>query len=64
MSVAGRVVVLAGATSDTGIAVTRALVDAGARVIATGRSSSRLAPLADAGAQVEVADATSARWTG
>lgn len=55
----GRVVVLAGATSIAGLAVTRALVDAGARVVATGRSMDRLTPLADAGAEVVVADATS-----
>lgn len=59
MSAAGRVVVIAGATSGTGLAVTRALVGAGAHVIATGRSAARLEPLQDAGAQVEVADATS-----
>ncbi len=56
---AGRTVVLAGATSTAGLAATRALVAAHARVIATGRSTERLRELADAGAQVEVADATS-----
>lgn len=55
----GRTVVLAGATSAAGLAVTRALVAANARVIATGRSTERLHELADAGAKVEVADATS-----
>lgn len=55
----GRTIVLAGATSAAGLAVARALVAAGARVIATGRSAERLAPLADAGVEVEVADATS-----
>lgn len=55
----GRTVVLAGATSAAGLAVTRALVAANARVIATGRSTQRLQELADAGAEVEVADATS-----
>ena len=59
MSAAGRVVVVAGATSEAGLAVTRALVDAGARVIATGRSTGRLEALRDAGARAEVADATS-----
>lgn len=54
-----RTIVLAGATSASGLAVARALLGVGARVIATGRSAERLAPLADAGAQVEVADATS-----
>ncbi|CAN7463708.1 SDR family NAD(P)-dependent oxidoreductase [Microbacterium maritypicum] len=56
---AGRTVILAGATSAAGLAATRALVAAHARVIATGRSAERLRELADAGAQVEVADATS-----
>jgi NADP-dependent 3-hydroxy acid dehydrogenase YdfG len=59
MSAAGHVVIVAGATSETGLAVTRALTDAGAQVIATGRSADRLAALRDAGAEVEVADATS-----
>jgi NADP-dependent 3-hydroxy acid dehydrogenase YdfG len=55
----GRTVLLAGATSAAGLAVTRALRAAGADIIATGRSAERLQELADAGAQVEVADATS-----
>ncbi|WP_431070949.1 SDR family NAD(P)-dependent oxidoreductase [Microbacterium phyllosphaerae] len=55
----GRTVLLAGATSAAGLAVTRALHAAGAHIIATGRSSERLQELADAGAQVELADATS-----
>lgn len=55
----GRTVVLAGATSDAGLATARALLDVGARVIATGRSAERLAALSAAGAQTEVADATS-----
>lgn len=59
MSVIDRTIVLAGATSDSGLALARALVDAGARVVATGRSAERLAPLQAVGAQVEVADATS-----
>ena len=54
-----RVVVLAGATSAAGLAASRALRDAGARVIATGRTDERLRPLAEAGAETEVADATS-----
>lgn len=54
-----RTVLLAGATSAAGLATARALLDAGARVIATGRSADRLAALADAGAQTEVADAAS-----
>lgn len=57
--ICGRTVVLAGATSASGLALARTLLDAGARVVATGRSAKRLQPLADAGAQVEVADATS-----
>jgi NADP-dependent 3-hydroxy acid dehydrogenase YdfG len=59
MSVADRTIVLAGATSASGIAIASALVEAGARVIATGRSTERLAPLTALGAEVEVADATS-----
>lgn len=54
-----RTILLAGATSAAGLTVTRALIEAGATVIATGRSAERLAPLADAGARIEVADATS-----
>lgn len=57
--IGGRTVVLAGATSASGLATARTLLDAGARVVATGRSAERLHALADAGAQVEVADATS-----
>lgn len=59
MTAAGRTIVLGGATSAAGRAVTRALADAGARVIATGRSEARLGALRDAGAEVVVADATS-----
>ncbi|MFJ4175026.1 SDR family NAD(P)-dependent oxidoreductase [Microbacterium sp. NPDC089696] len=59
MSVADRTIVLAGATSASGIAVASALIEAGARVVATGRSVERLAPLTALGAEVEVADATS-----
>ncbi|BDZ40551.1 SDR family NAD(P)-dependent oxidoreductase [Microbacterium suwonense] len=54
-----RTVLLAGASSAAGLTTARALLDAGARVIATGRSPQRLAQLSDAGAQTEVADATS-----
>ncbi|MGX1792767.1 SDR family NAD(P)-dependent oxidoreductase [Microbacterium sp. NPDC055312] len=54
-----RTVVLAGATSDAGVATASALIEAGARVVATGRSAERLAALRDAGAQTEIADATS-----
>lgn len=48
MSAAGRLVVVAGATSASGLAVCRALVDAGARVVAVGRDPGRLAELAEA----------------
>ena len=54
-----RTLVLAGATSDAGLTTARALLAAGARVVATGRSAERLAPLTDAGAETIVADATS-----
>lgn len=57
-SLTGRTVVLAGATSAAGRTATSALRDAGARVIATGRSSQRLQKLADAGAEVVVTNAT------
>jgi NADP-dependent 3-hydroxy acid dehydrogenase YdfG len=59
MTVTGRTIVIAGATSEAGLTVARALMDEGARVVATGRDADRLVPLADAGAQVEVTDATS-----
>ncbi|GAT73728.1 SDR family NAD(P)-dependent oxidoreductase [Microbacterium hydrocarbonoxydans] len=59
MSLNGRTIVLAGATSASGLATASALAAAGARVVATGRSASRLEPLRAAGAEVEVADATS-----
>lgn len=59
MTVTDRTIVLAGATSDSGLALARALIEAGARVVATGRSAERLEPLRAIGAEVEVADATS-----
>lgn len=59
MSATDRTVLLAGATSASGLAVAAALIEAGARVIATGRSAERLQPLRAIGADVEVADATS-----
>jgi len=59
MTASGRTVLLAGATSAAGLTTARALIDAGARVIVTGRSAERLADLADAGARTEIADATS-----
>lgn len=54
--VAGRTVLIAGATSESGAAATRALVGAGALVVAVGRDAARLAPLADLGARGEVCD--------
>lgn len=54
-----KTVVLAGASSAAGLVVARALLSAGWRVVVTGRSAERLAALADAGARIEVADATS-----
>ena len=59
MNAAGRTIVLAGASSDAGLVAASRLLTAGARVVATGRSAGRLEPLREAGAQVEVADATS-----
>lgn len=59
MNATDRTVLLAGATSDSGLALARALVDAGAHVIATSRTAERLEPLHAIGAQIEVADATS-----
>ena len=45
-----RAVLIAGATSDSGRAATRTLLDAGAHVVATGRDAAKLAPLAALGA--------------
>ncbi|WP_309128383.1 SDR family NAD(P)-dependent oxidoreductase [Microbacterium sp.] len=59
MTASGRTVLLAGATSAAGLAIAQALIGAGARVIASGRSAERLEPLTDAGAQAVIADATS-----
>lgn len=59
MSVTDRTVLLAGATSPSGLALAQALVGAGARVVATGRSAERLESLRATGARIEVADATS-----
>lgn len=58
--VAGRVVLIAGATSASGLAAARALAEARARVVAVGRDEDRLAELAQAvpGIRVEVADLT------
>lgn len=54
--VAGRLVLIAGATSRSGEAATRALVGAGARVVAVGRDPERLAVLSALGAHAEVCD--------
>lgn len=59
MTASGCTVLLAGGTSAAGLVTARALIDAGARVIATGRSAERLTALSEAGAQTEVADAAS-----
>ncbi|MGV9194647.1 SDR family NAD(P)-dependent oxidoreductase [Microbacterium sp. MC2] len=55
-TVAGRTVLIAGATSASGAAATDVLMAAGARVIAVGRDAARLTPLDDAGARTEVCD--------
>ncbi|MDN4476678.1 SDR family oxidoreductase [Demequina sp. SYSU T00192] len=54
----GRTVLVAGATSTVGHAAVRALAEAGARVVAVGRSEERLAPLVALGARGEAADLT------
>ena len=57
MSVSGRLVVVSGATSASGLAATRELVAAGARVIAVGRSPEKLEELTSSlGAGPGVAD--------
>lgn len=57
-SVSGRLVLIAGATSASGLAATRTLVAAGARVVAVGRHAAKLTPLAAEGAATEVCDLT------
>ena len=52
-SLVGKTVLIAGATSASGEILARALVSAGARVVATGRSEEKLQSLADAVAGVE-----------
>ncbi|MDO5633475.1 MAG: SDR family oxidoreductase, partial [Micrococcus sp.] len=54
----GRTVLIAGATSAAGRAATRALLTAGASVVATGRDADRLAPLASLGAETAALDLT------
>ena len=56
--VGGRLVLVAGATSASGEAATRALVNAGARVVAVGRDEERLASVARLGARAAVCDLT------
>lgn len=48
MSVADRLVIVAGATSASGLAAARALSTAGARVVAVGRDAGKLGELVDA----------------
>lgn len=57
-SASGRLVLIAGATSASGLAATRSLVAAGARVVAVGRDAARLEPLSAAGARTEACDLT------
>lgn len=57
MSVAGRLVVVAGATSDSGVTAVRVLAAAGARVIAVGRDSAKLDELLGIAAGSPGADA-------
>ncbi len=57
----GRTVLIAGATSASGLAAARALLQAGARVVATGRSPEGLAPLQSLGASVHAVDLTDER---
>ena len=56
--VSGRLVLVAGATSASGHAVTRALVAAGARVVAVGHDPDKLVAVAALGAIVEACDLT------
>jgi NADP-dependent 3-hydroxy acid dehydrogenase YdfG len=53
-----RLVLVAGATSASGHAATRALIEAGARVVGVGRDAAKLEALADLGAVAEVCDLT------
>ena len=53
-----RAVLIAGATSASGRAATRTLLDAGAHVVATGRDAAKLAPLAALGAETAALDLT------
>ncbi len=62
--IAGRVVVLAGATSTLGHLTARALVNTGARVVAVSRNDEHLAELASLGARTEVCDLSDADAVG
>ena len=53
-----RAVLIAGATSASGRAATRTLLDAGAHVVPTGRDAAKLAPLAALGAETAALDLT------
>jgi NADP-dependent 3-hydroxy acid dehydrogenase YdfG len=61
VALTGRTVLVAGATSASGLAATRTLLSAGARVVATGRSAEGLAPLQSLGAHALAADVTDER---
>lgn len=61
VALTGRTVLVAGATSASGLAATRTLLSAGARVVATGRSPEGLAPLQSLGAHALAADVTDER---
>lgn len=63
-AIAKRTVLVAGATGASGLAATRALVGAGARVVAVGRDARRLTPLVSLGARAEVCDLTSEEAVG
>jgi NADP-dependent 3-hydroxy acid dehydrogenase YdfG len=52
----GRTVLVAGATSASGLAATRVLLSAGAQVVATGRRPEGLAPLQAMGSSVQAVD--------
>jgi NADP-dependent 3-hydroxy acid dehydrogenase YdfG len=60
MTVADRLVVIAGATSASGSAAARVLADGGARVVAVGHDAAKLAALGDVvpGIRAEVCDLT------
>lgn len=55
-ALADRTVLIAGATSASGLVAARALAAAGARVVAAGRSAEKLAPLTELGARTEAVD--------